>query len=285
MNEIIDIMDLNRSEYEALLGGDISENMDRAFFNGIISRDEADKEPNGAVVWYLHNAESKRDTTSIIVCFIAPDADTAGELLDEYIGRAEEDMVKKTTFELEDLSDEIRDVLVRRGFKVEEKESSTITVTFKDAADSKIMQKTNVSANIRAVNDLSLIQFRQAITSCLFIGESGLYDDLSILPKNWYEEDISCCSIIDNKVRGVLLMHSLPSGILKPVLLFANGDDANINILHMLRFCVQKGVEIYPEDKQVLITRNSKRVQKLMEALFPKITGKTVFAGELVEVS
>lgn len=281
MSVITDIISFDESEYKPLFGEDIFENMNRAFFNGIVSKTDPKKKPTGGLVWYLQNAESDRDTTSRIVFFSAPDADTADELLNKYLEMAKEDDVKATFFEMDELSDEIKEVFEEKGFKVVQRESEVITITLKDAVNSKLMLSEKYHDHISQVDDLTLIQFRQIITSCLYSGLSGLYDDLAMLPKNWYEENISCCSFVNNRVKGALLIHPLSSGTLQPVLLYASGIDANINILHMLRFCMKNAVDKYPLETPVSITQNSTKVKMLVAALFPKVKGKTVFAGEL----
>ena len=84
VSEIVDIMDLDESKYKNLLDEDIIENVDRKFYSGLLCRESSGKKPNGGLIWEEQDSETKRETTSEIVYFDAPDEETAAELLEEY---------------------------------------------------------------------------------------------------------------------------------------------------------------------------------------------------------
>ena len=283
MSRTVDIFELDEDDYKNLIGEDIAENMDREYYNGILSCDDSEELPGGGIIWQIFNAESDEDTSSEIAFFNAPDLESAQNLLKEYTERIADEEVRASYFELQELTEELKEVLTENGFSISEKESRSIKVTVNDALGSKIPQIKKSHLTIVPLGGIELIQFRQGITNCLFSGMNGLYDDLALLPKEWYEQDISCCAIQDNKIAGLFLVHKYPSGLLAPVLLFGAGADARMTILQMLGFFIRSASKKYSPDTGIVIRCRTERTDKLVKYLFPKKKGERVFAGERPE--
>ncbi len=283
MSRIVDIMDFDEGDYKDLLGEDIAENIERDYYNGILSCGDSEELPNGGIVWQICDAESDEETSSEIDYFNAPDEETAKNLLKKYTGKIADDEVRVSYFELQELTSELKEVLAENGFSVSERESRNLRVTVRDALDCKIPNTKKDPHKLVPLRDAQPIQFRQGITNCLFSGMNGLYDDLALLPKEWYEQDLSCCAILNNKVTGLFLVHKYPSGLLAPVLLFGSGADAKMAILHMLGFFVGAASKKYPPHTGIVIRCKTERTDKLVKYLFPKKRGEMVIAGERSE--
>lgn len=279
MSEIVDIMDVDESKYKSLLDDDIIENIDRKFYNGLLCRESSGKKPNGGIIWEEQNSEFKKDTISEIVYFDAPDEDTAAELLKEYTTLVSEDNVKKTCFELKGVDDNLKKFLTDHGFTIEERESRYISITLQEALDSRFMESDKYPGRIVPVSELSLMQFRQWVSYCFANGECGIYDDLDNVPKDWFDEDISCCCVDHNRILGMFLLHRTPSGLLTPVLLFSTGHISRMTVLHMLRFAIKTASKKYPTDTLIRINKYKERTRRIMDALFPENKGDIVLTG------
>ncbi len=281
MGKLMDIED-NVDEYEEFIGGNVAENISREYYNGVVSSDEND-EAKGAIVWQLCNVDSLENMKSELTFFDAADEDTAEELLDEYKERISDEEIEKTYFELSGLSESVLNVLREYGFKIEEREGRDIYVKLGNITSNKIFMPRKKPKSIISVTELESLRFRQGITNCLFNGVPGLYDDLVFLPKDWYEEDISCAYIEDDMVTGFFLIHQLSDGSLMPVLLFGSGVDSQINILDMLRYSALVASQKYDDSTVLVIRRHDERTRKLSSYLFPEAKGKIVNVGERME--
>ncbi|MBO4898790.1 MAG: hypothetical protein J5509_00715 [Lachnospiraceae bacterium] len=283
MGQIVDITEDNIDDLRDYLGEDIAENIGREYYAGIASYDD-DDEPAGAVVWNIRHADSMEDTESEIVCFkgdasgISED-DEEDELLTEYYLRISCDCAVRSVFELEDTSETDRRILRETGFSGAMTEGQNVYTTLGEAR-AKSFASGKVPSYVIPLEKLNLLQFRQGITNCMFCGVSGLNDDLAMLPMEWYETGISCCTVADGKVNGIFLVHRKPSGILMPVLMYASGLDAKKEMLLMLRFSTQAAAEKYPDDTVILICRHDKKTRDLTSYIFPDQKGKEVFKGE-----
>ena len=284
MSEILDIMKLNKDEYTKLVGQDIAENIRRQYYQGLVYKESPKKKPSAAIVWETLNSESRRrDTFSRLVYFDAPDKDIADELLEEYGNIAREDNVKTTVFEMEDLSDDIKQSLRDGGFKIQEKEATDLLFTIGDALANQKVDFSRNTKNIIPVSEISEVQFKQWTKYCLYYDECGINDDLENLPKSWYDEDISCCAVLDDKILGMLLVHVFPNGAITPVLLFSTGKNSTAIVLNMIRFFIKEAEKKYPKNTKIVVTRRRDLTRKLMDSLFPKKHGDTVLAGERKE--
>ena len=284
MSEILDIMKLNKDEYTKLVGQDIAENIRRQYYQGLVYKESAKKKPNAALVWETLNSESRRRPTfSRLVYFSAPDKEIADELLEEYGKIAREDKVNETVFELTEISNDVRDSLQDGGFKIQKKESTDLVFSVEEALANKRIDFTRNTKNILPVSEISEVQFKQWTKYCLYHDECGINDDLENLPKNWYDEDISCCAVLDEKILGMLLVHIFPNGAITPVLLFSTGKNSTPIVLNMIRFFVKEAEKKYSKDTRIVVTRRSDLTRRLMDSLFPKKLGETVIAGERKE--
>ncbi len=282
MGIISEIDDSSIDKYESFLGKNVAENLGREYFSGLASSGE-NKETTGAVVWKLSNVDDFENAKSEFVYFNAENSETAEELLEEYGEKISSEDIEKTFFELPDIPEEIIEVLKENGFKVVKKESMDIFVKLEKITSNKIFMPKKKPKSVLPLSQLDPLRFRQGVTNCLFNGVPGLNDDLAFLPKDWYDEDVSCAFVDDDRVTGFFLVHDLPDGSLMPVLLFASGVDSNKNILDMLRSAALSAAHKYDGSTLLVIRRHDDRTRKLSSYLFPKAKGKIVAAGERIE--
>ena len=282
MSRIEEISLENLEEYEQLLKPNMAENIGREYYNCIAAFDPLGDEAGASMMWELKNTEDPDDTRAEIVYFGASEPAEGEELLREYGVRIADNWVKKSFFELEGLSEEEQALLTDAGFELEERESRDIVMTLAELNKLSFVNK-KIPKYIISIGKLDFLQFRQGLTNCLFCGRNGLEEDLALLPADWYENNVSCCVVTDGKVNGLFLVHKMADGILMPVLLFAMGMEANMNMLDMICFSIRAASAIYPEDTQVLIRRHDEKTRALTAKLFPDRKGATVTAGERKE--
>ena len=117
----------------------------------------------------------------------------------------------------------------------------------------------------------------------MFIGQKGLLEDLGYLKRDWFDAELSTCVITDNEVSGFFLVRALPSGVLMPVFMYAQGTDYTSNIISMLALSIKRAEKKYPPETKVQVCRSKKVTWELMKKLFPKQHGKNAFFGRREE--
>jgi hypothetical protein len=202
--------------------------------------------------------------------------------LKDYGQLAQAENVKKTFFESTSLSQEKEEALAFSGFSLSHKESKNIEVTVKDCKKIPFIKKA-APPYVQSIRNLNAQAYYQGIMNILFKYDSPMLEDLVYLPKDWFDEDISCYTKTDGKVTGLFLFHVCPSGIIVPVLFYAVGADGRMNLLEMLRFSIDKASLIFPEDTTVRIIRRNGKVSALSEKLFPGKKGASAIAGQRTE--
>nr|MCR5157279.1 hypothetical protein [Butyrivibrio sp.] len=211
--------------------------------------------------------------------FILGDGADSGAMLDEYKKRMNEEGVCRTVFEMSMLPADLQKILSDNGFVLKEKESVDLIQPLDDVTGLKFAKKKTSPSYVKPISELDLLQFKRGVTNCMFSGRCGLEEDLPALPPEWFETDVSCCVITDEKVSSLFLVRKTKSGVLMPVLLFAQGMDADKYMLEMMRFSVNAAASKYPGDTKVLLRRHDGKTRKLTDYLFPGSKGKTVISG------
>ncbi|WP_029322120.1 hypothetical protein [Butyrivibrio sp. AE3004] len=280
MFEIRDILDVTDDEYEEFLGPWMAENIDRDYFRAIAAHNPDDDSIAGGLVWRYINLENDDDTASSLELLKADNADCVEELLSNYDEKAAENNVVKTSFEFDNLDKSFSKVFKDKGYKIEKREGKKLRVSLEDISKVKSLIKEPGKYNIIALRDIDMMQFRRAITNCVFCGETGLEEDLAMLPKKWFEEDLSGCIFENDAVAGLFLVRLTGNNELVPELLFAGGDEADKQRLEMLRFTVNEAIKKYDMDTKIVITRRGDNIKKITDYLFPDKKGDEIIAGE-----
>lgn len=271
----------NCDDFEEFLGEDICVEMERSFFRGIGAEDDSGN-PVGAMIYELINSESVEDTTSRILVLAGESEEIKKGLLAEYRVRIAEDDVTESFYEFRDPA--LAALMKADGFSGQEEEAQDLAVTVSDIRKmADALKLKNLPPYIRSIAEISPLQYRAFVKNCLFKDHHGLLEDLAYLPKNFFETELSGCSLTDEEVHGAFLIRKMPSGKLMPLLYTAFGPDYKKDLLFMLAYCARKTPEKYPEDTIVLIRRHNDTVRNLTKKFFPEMRGDTIYTGSRKE--
>lgn len=172
----------------------------------------------------------------------------------------------------------------KAGFSKEAGESELIRFTLGEAESLAFLSKMKkIPYYIASIGEISDEQYRAAIKNYLFIGQKGLLEDLGYLKRDWFDAELSTCIITDNEVNGLFLVRVLPSGVLMPVFMYAQGADYTKNIISMLALSIKRAEKKYPPETGVQVCRSKKATWDLMKKLFPKQQGNNAFFGSRAE--
>ena len=279
MYEIRDITDATEEEYEEILDEEMIQNLDREYYRAIAAFDKEDV-VKGVIVWVNRNVNSEEDVFVSIEMIKADGEDCAEDLIRGYIEWADEVGIDKTVFELSILDKEYIKVFEDNGFVVKEKEGESIVVTIEELSKIKSLTKVDGKYSIVPLSDIYTLQFKRAVSNCVIAGKLGLEDDIFMLPKNWFDEELSCCILEEDVVTGLFLIHCRKEGPLVPELMVSSGSDSDKHILGMLRFSAEAMIQKYDSDKEIIINRHNDKVRQLCGYLFPGKKGTAVLAGE-----
>ena len=274
--EFLEITEENAEEFSGFLDETMAENLGRVFYRGIGALDDAGN-VRGAMVYELKNAETNDDTISRIHIFGGDDSTTKETLMKEYLSAVENNGVTESFYETEDdaMSRDLKD----NGFSYEGSEGLDITVSMDELKGIRSLTKGKLPSHIVNLSDVSTLQYRGFIKKCLDNGSCGLVEDLVYLSMDYFEEEISSCSVTDGAMDGALLIKKAPSGVLYVLLYTAFGDEAQKNLALLMTYTTKKILEKYPEETEIVIRRHNAAVKNLTDRLFPGVKGKTVYKG------
>ncbi|MCR5094885.1 MAG: hypothetical protein K6B72_13035 [Lachnospiraceae bacterium] len=276
----VKISEDNLEEYSELLPPDIAENMSRDFYRGVAL---GGSDAGAAAVWELRDADGESaDTTSEMKWLFQRDEESGQELLKSYRKAAAEEFVVRTFYEFPADAEGCRELLAAGGFSVEEKEGRDVVTTIGEL-NALAIAKGKVPSHVQGVGELTIRQYRRGIMDCLFHGHKGMLQDLAKLPMNYFDQEVSSCVFLDDKVNGFLLVHEMPSGPVFVNYMCAFEPEMRTNLALMIRRSIQKAAEKYPAETAVILRRYNEATKKLVEKLFPGKKGEMVIAGERKE--
>ncbi|HAF26183.1 MAG TPA: hypothetical protein DCG85_02575 [Lachnospiraceae bacterium] len=266
MIKITEITNDNVSGFEDILGEDLTDDLNRTFYKGIVALDGDD--PVGAMVYELFGVDSEtEDVISRIRLIESRDEEVWSSLLDGYRSAAGEFGIAKTVFETSD--ENAAALFESRGFTCEKKKSEDLIVKVRDLKKARLKLNTRIPAYCTGIADISFLQFKNAIRSFLFKGIKGSVPDMAYLSMNWFDEDVSSCCLADGNDNGMLLVRRTPSGILKVILFTCLGPGSKQNLAYMLIRSVNMALEMYTLDTRVMINCRSKEVLNLVSHILP----------------
>ncbi len=277
MDDTVRITMDNLEDYSDILPPDIYHDMPRPFYRGLAAVDAG--ETKAAMVWEYKNVEEDVDTESMILWYFCSDEAMGDELIQEYTNEIKQEDVQRSYFEFKELSDMERSVLEKNGFSIKNEESEEVEVHMENVVKAPFAAK-KAAPYVKALDVLSEKQFKRGVTNCLFHNRKGVLEDMAFLPMSWYDQNLSCCVIGDNKVIGLCLFHRSPSGVIHADLLFSMGSEYQLDILNMIRYAVHAGVAKYPKNTPVIIRRHNAEIHGLVSKLFPDLSGDIVVHGE-----
>ncbi|MBO6137494.1 MAG: hypothetical protein J6O71_02685 [Lachnospiraceae bacterium] len=276
--EIIEISEENLESFGPLLGEDLTEDIKRIYYNGIGVADE-DGKALGALVYELLNAESEEDTKARICRLKAADKEVLDALTAFYADSStKENEVDKSFYELSE-EDEAK-TLNGIGFSMEKREGDALDVTLEELSRTSLGKQKILPEHVGNIEALSVLQFRDAVKQILFKGHRGLIEDIPYLPKSWFDSSVSSCVSSGGMVPGLFLIRRTPSGVLIPVLFFSYGPESKKDLLYMMRYSLQKALQIYPPETVVRIYRRTHSIRAITDNIIPNQKGKEIFWGE-----
>lgn len=267
----------NAKDLNTFLDDDLIHDISRIFYGGLGVFDD-DGNPYGALVYELLNVTmGNRSITSVIHCFRAKNKEAFEMLFTGYESLVQKIGIERSIFETE--SKEQVELFQRYNFVFKKKVSSQFRISLKDIDNINLNLEKEVPDNIRDISDVSILMYRNAIMSAISNGYSGAVSDLAYLPLNWYEKEISSCSLEDGKISGLLLVRKQPSGVLYFVLYTAFGTNKQLNLAYMLIRTINMIISNYPPETEILINCLSDRVKSLIKQLLPDYEEREVNVG------
>ena len=275
---IIEIKKNNAEEYTGALGPDLTSDMERYFYYAHAAVDD-DGKVCGVLVYELTNADNEDDTESNIAYFHYDSEEVRSKLWEEYEKSVKSNDIVCTHYETSDT--DLAGFYESIGFSKNAVESSQLSFTVGDLSSLPVNLNAKLPSSIISSQDISVIQYRNAVKNFLVKGAKGSVADLAYLKIAWFERDISACAISDDKVDGMFLIRKTPSGELHPVLYAAFGPEYMKNLGAMLVFTAQKAIGLYPPDTVIRINRHSKQVAALCAKMLSGRKGEPAFSGEI----
>ncbi len=282
---IIRLNEENAHFYEDYIGCDMCQELERKYFRGIVALDEHDERPSGGIIFELHGLEEDgKDILSRIEWF-REDAPGFGKMvLDEYSRMMREEGVSKSEFAIPvDKERPEKNLLKEAGFTAKLYEGDDIFVTMEQMVRMPIVKKKLDTSMVVPLEELTVRQFRKAVSKCIDMGRKGLLEDFEYLSMRWFDTHVSSCVIKDGEIAGLLLFRQSASGMLSVKLIAGFGQGAQLNIAAMMKASIERAAGIYPPDTQVVLRRHTDATILLTEKLFPTTIGYPVYRGERAE--
>ena len=278
--ELIEITEDNVMDFEGILGQDYVADMSRYCYRGLGALDD-DGTSVGALVFELIDADSEESTKGVIRLLAGETDETKEKLLGMYAEVAAESDIAESRYETAD--ENLARVYENAGFSKSYGESPVITLTVGDLERIPIKRGTRLPDYIKTLSDVRVVQFRNFARKMIMRNAKGSVEDLAYLALNWFDRDVSSCSVSNDKIDGSLLVRKTPSGKLAVLLYTAVGPDYVRNLGLMMVRSIDRALSLYPPDTEVVINRHNAQVRKLTDRLLAGYRGEDVYSGSRYE--
>ncbi len=279
MLNIVDITTDNIEEYRDIIPEQYRSDIGREYIRGLAGINSDTKEPGGAIIWEVHNLEQENlDNKAEILWFSAQNQENAGLLLDVFDVMTDDEDARSSYFEMEALSEEETAALEKAGFSIEAAEGTDVFVTVEEIGKLDIAKK-KAKNYVTGLSELSAFTFKAGIMNSVYHGKYGILEDLPFLPMSWFDSELSCCVMTEDKVTGLLLVHLIKPALYRVEILFSEQLDAAVNMLNMMRYSIHAAQKNCNPEDEILIRRHNHTVTDLCKKLFPGKKGKKVIRG------
>ena len=269
----------NVHDYIDFLSMDIAECIGREFTCGFVCIKEGEDRPSAGIVWELKQGDDELDIKSHILFIRALDEESANVLMDEYTESALLAECGSSYYSLPNTLGGVEiNALKKAGFSLEEKESSVISVSLSEIIKRLLKHGDDQYDNIKPLSQAEDRFFSSMIAELDFEGYHGICDDLLFLPREFFDNDVSCYYEDDEEVYAIVLVHEKPSGKIVLDLLHSHDEDPN-TLIHIMKKTVMLAEAKYDPATEFLIDRHDKRSLLMCQKLFPKETGEMVYEG------
>ncbi len=283
MYQIIDVNEDNLDVYGSFLGEDLSENIGRSYYRAVVAAEDGSENAVSGMVWMLKNLDEDADTESNIIWIRCEDKEAFSDMMQGYSERAKSDgVVRSCAFVPVKNGKEMKAMLMEQGFKMRLTESNAVVVKLSELSKMPHMQKMKdmkIPESIMPLNQLTMRSFRKGIAKSVGLGKKGLCEDLEELGLLWFEDDVSCVSVKDDKINGFFLFHRRPSGVIAVQLLVCLDTSFKTTLPFMMRQFINAMEEKYDPDTLVELDRHNEQALLLAEKLLPRGFGIPVYAG------
>lgn len=273
----------NMTDYVYFLTPDIAENIGRTYYRGIVV-EEGDGEPVAAMVWEVRNVLSGGPKESNIIFFRLDEEDAADLLFDRYKEEIAKDEVALSRYSLraKALLKE-KTALKTAGFSQKLMEGDTIRTKLIDISRLSFLQKNKAGDSVQSLCYMTQRGLNTGIKRFVNKGKFGICEDIAYLQRSYFDNDVSTYSEEDGMVNGLFLVHKMPSGGIKVLMMGAFGTNASKDMVRMIIKALEKALPVYPPETEVLIDRHNYAALAISEKLFPTGFGYPVFMGERKE--
>ena len=276
--EIVDLSEENVSDYTDYLTPDMAENIGRIFYRGLLVVD--DEEVRAGLVWEYKNMLNGKNKESRIRFFKAEDEEVGSLILSSYEERLRDAEIAKDTFSLPaKTSKPEKQMLKEAGFSVGLFEGDEIVARLSEIADIDFVKRIHPTDRIKPLKNATQRGLNAAIRRMMKLGRYGLAEDVSYLPRVYFENDISMYCEEDGIINGLFLCHKSPSGRITVILMTAIGNDYLKLLPHMIVCSVRAALENYPPETEIVIDRHNYSSLALGEKLFPSGFGIPIYKG------
>ncbi len=160
---IRDVIEDNARNYIGQVPGEFLNDVRREYFRGLAGEDESTGALRAVMFWELKNPEDDaRPTEAEILLFHAESHDEGMALLDAFDVNANDDNVKRTYFELPELSASERSALESADFVMKEGEGRDIYVPIGELANLAIVRG-EAPSYVRPLTEITPRQFKAGI--------------------------------------------------------------------------------------------------------------------------
>ncbi len=276
-----ELLVLNMENVEELipyLTEDIAENIGRVFFHGLAVVDQGI--PVAGMVWETRHEQEDADRENHILFLKIDKAEVTDLLFREYEELLRGDKVVRTRVCLPAKgSREEKQILQQRGFSVALSEGDDILTSLEEIAGIPAFSKIKVPDTVKPLKTMSTRDYNMTVRKLNSQGRYGVCRDLMYLPRNYFDNEISCYLEEMGEIGGMLLLHRLPSGKNKVVLMAAMSKEKTAAIPQMIKGAVSLALKLYDPATPVLIDRHNYQSLALSEKLFPEGFGIPVYVG------
>ena len=280
--EIIRLTEDNVWNYEEYLTEDVADNLGRTYYSGMVVTEE--DEPVAGMVWEQKISSEDSEGENHIEWFQCKDEKAADVLFGEYDSIVSSGGITKTTFTLAAKPEkEEKEILKNAGFSVKLMEGDIIIAKLSDVAGNEYLKKIIPDESIKPLRTATQRGFSLAMRRLTEAGHKGTCQDIAMLPRIYFENDVSCYVEDEGVISGVFLCHKRPSGMIEVMMMAAMGKDQVKKLPLLIKQAIQSGEELYNPDTKIIINRHNYASLALGEKLFPTGFGTPVYVGERTE--
>lgn len=174
-------------------------------------------------------------------------------------------------FETEELIDKYYD-------NPDEIQFSDLLVQGEDTSFSVSVLMKKIGINIKSFDDiysLSELDFwkrQRIILECLNIDKCGIFKRMPHeLDVSQIEQDVSCCILQDDELKGILLVHMDEQNRILPVLVYCAQNDEKATRLTMMKYSLMMASDLYGEDTELILRRHDEFSGVLINKLLEKL--------------